>query len=43
MIPGLSVSDCIRNEIKDEAAQIVYVSGKDGYDRQLFAFRPFNL
>ena len=39
---GISVSDCIRNEIKDEAAQIVYVSGKDGYDRQLFAFRPFN-
>ena len=38
---GISVSDCIRNEIKDEAAQIVYVSGKDGYDRQLFAFYPF--
>ena len=38
---GIRISDCIRNEIKDESAQIVYVSGKKGYDRQLFAFRPF--
>lgn len=38
---GIAVSDCIRNEIRDESAQIVYVSGKNEYDRQLFAFRPF--
>lgn len=39
---GIDVSDCIRNEIRDESAQIVYVSGKTEYDRQLFAFRPFS-
>lgn len=39
---GISISDCIRNEVKDESAQIVYVSGKTEYDRQLFAFRPFS-
>lgn len=38
---GITVSSCIRNEIKDESAQIIYVSGKTEYDRQLFAFRPF--
>lgn len=38
---GIDVSDYIRNKIKDESAQIVYVSGKNEYDRQLFAFRPF--
>lgn len=38
---GISISDCIRNEVNDESAQIVYVSGKNKYDRQLFAFRPF--
>lgn len=39
---GIAVSDCIRNELKDESSQIVYVSGKTEYDRQLFAFRPFS-
>jgi DNA-binding LytR/AlgR family response regulator len=39
---GITISDCIRNEINDESAQIVYVSGKTEYDRQLFAFRPFS-
>ena len=38
---GINISDWIRNEVKDESAQIIYVSGKKGYDRQLFAFRPF--
>ncbi len=38
---GIDVSDYIRNKVKDESAQIVYVSGKNEYDRQLFAFRPF--
>lgn len=38
---GITISDCIRNEVNDESAQIVYVSGKNEYDRQLFAFRPF--
>lgn len=39
---GITISDCIRNEMNDESAQIVYVSGKTEYDRQLFAFRPFS-
>lgn len=38
---GISISDCIRNELNDQSTQIVYVSGKNEYDRQLFAFRPF--
>lgn len=38
---GINISDCIRNETNNESAQIVYVSGKNEYDRQLFAFRPF--
>lgn len=38
---GVSISDYIRNEAHDESAQIIYVSGKNEYDRQLFAFRPF--
>lgn len=38
---GIDVSDYIRNKLNDESAQIVFVSGKNGYDRQLFAFRPF--
>lgn len=39
---GITISNCIRNEVNDESAQIVYVSGKTEYDRQLFAFRPFS-
>lgn len=39
---GITISDCIRNKVNDESAQIVYVSGKTEYDRQLFAFRPFS-
>lgn len=39
---GIGISDYIRNSSKDESAQIIYVSGKTEYDRQLFAFRPFS-
>lgn len=39
---GINVSSFIRNHIKDESAQLIYVSGKNGYDRQLFEFRPFS-
>ena len=38
---GIGISNYIRNEMNDESAQIIYVSGKNEYDRQLFAFRPF--
>ena len=38
---GIDVSVHIREVLGNEAIQIAYVSGKNGYDRQLFAFRPF--
>lgn len=38
---GIGISNYIRNKMNDESAQIIYVSGKNEYDRQLFAFRPF--
>jgi len=37
---GIDVGNCIRNKLGDESTQIVYVSGKNGYDRKLFEFRP---
>ena len=37
---GIYVGNAIREVIKNEQMQIAYVSGKDGYDRQLFEFRP---
>ena len=39
---GIDVGDYIRNTICNESVQIIYVSGKNGYDRQLFEFRPFD-
>lgn len=39
---GIDVAHEIRDVIQDETTQLVFVSGKDGYDRQLFAFRPFS-
>lgn len=39
---GIDVSEHIRNIIGNETVQIVYVSGKSGYDRQLFSYRPFH-
>lgn len=38
---GIDVSRFIREGLQDERTQIVYVTGKNGYDRQLFEFRPF--
>ena len=38
---GIDVSRFIREALQDELTQIVYVTGKNGYDRQLFEFRPF--
>lgn len=38
---GIDVSRYLRDTLQDETTQIVYVSGKNGYDRQLFEFRPF--
>ncbi|MBR5369587.1 MAG: response regulator transcription factor [Lachnospiraceae bacterium] len=41
-VSGIGVGDYIRNKICNDSVQIVYVSGKNGYDRQLFEFRPFD-
>ena len=37
---GIDVSRFIREDISDNSVQIVYISGKNGYDRQMFEFRP---
>lgn len=37
---GIEVGYFIRNTLKDHKAQIVYVSGKNQYDRQLFDVQP---
>lgn len=39
---GIEVSNHIRNVLHNDSVQIAYVSGKNGYDRQLFTFRPFH-
>ena len=39
---GIDIGHCIRNDLKDDSTQIVFVSGKNGYDRQLFEFRPID-
>lgn len=38
---GIDVSRYLREQAENETTQIVYVSGKSEYDRQLFEFRPF--
>lgn len=39
---GISVGKYIRNELQDDVTQIIFVSGKNGYDRQLFEFHPLD-
>lgn len=41
-INGVAVGKYIREIMKDELVQIVYISGKDGYAMELFQFRPMN-
>jgi DNA-binding LytR/AlgR family response regulator len=42
VINGVEVGRQIREVIKDYSTQIVYISGKDGYDRQLFDVQPLH-
>lgn len=35
---GISAGKYLRDELQDDTTQIVYVSGKNGYDRQLLNF-----
>ncbi len=38
---GIDVSRFIRCELEDRTTQIIFVTGKTGYDRLLFDFQPF--
>lgn len=39
---GIDVARYVRETLHDDVTQIVFVTGKYGYDRQLFDFRPFS-
>lgn len=39
---GISAGKFIRDSLRDDVTQIVFVSGKNGYDRQLFEFHPLD-
>ena len=39
---GISVGKYIRDDLRDDVIQIIFVSGKNGYDRQLFEFHPLD-
>ena len=41
-INGVQVGRYLRDELKDYIVKIVYISSKNGYDRQLFDVQPFN-
>lgn len=42
VINGIEVGYRIRKELKDYTTEIVYISGKDGYDRKLFDVQPLH-
>ncbi len=39
---GIDVGRFIRDELCDDSTQIAFISGKNGYDRLLFEFRPIH-
>lgn len=39
---GIELGEKIRVEMNDHRTSIIYVSGKDGYDRKLFDFQPLH-
>ncbi|BES65704.1 LytTR family DNA-binding domain-containing protein [Gottschalkiaceae bacterium SANA] len=39
---GIEIGEKIRVEMNDYRTSIIYVSGKDGYDRKLFDFQPLH-
>mgnify|MGYP000931457881 CR=1 FL=1 len=41
-LSGIDVGKKIREKFQDYITKIVFISGKDGYDRQLFDIQPFN-
>ena len=40
-VNGIEIGRMIREEMEDYIAKIVYITSKDGYDRQLFDVQPF--
>ena len=40
---GISAGNYLRDKLQNDTTQIVYVSGKNGYDRQLFEFHPLSV
>lgn len=42
LMNGLEVGKKIRNTLKDHKTEIVFISGKNGYDRQLFDVQPLH-
>ncbi|MEG0899685.1 MAG: response regulator, partial [Oscillospiraceae bacterium] len=41
-ITGVGVGEVIRNEMKDHLSKIVFISGEDGYEMDLFNIQPLN-
>lgn len=39
---GITVSKLIRNELDNHIVKIVFITSKDGYERELFDVQPFN-
>lgn len=39
---GMEVADCIRNQMENRGMQIVYISGKTSYARELFKTQPLD-
>ena len=39
---GIDISRKIRKEDHNDTMQIVYMTGKEGYERELFDFQPLN-
>mgnify|MGYP000055993808 CR=1 FL=1 len=39
---GIEIGEKIRVEMNDHRTSIIYISGKDGYDRKLFDFQPLH-
>lgn len=39
---GINVGEAIRNKLNDHICKIVFVTAKDGYEKELFDLQPFN-
>lgn len=39
---GINVGEAIRNKLNDHICKIVFITSKDGYEKELFDLQPFN-